>query len=52
MTVASHLRMARLAAILISSPAISRRRFLAFALRDCHATPPNLSKTAPSPAEP
>ena len=33
----------RRAAILISSEAISRRRFLRRALRDCQATPPSLS---------
>ena len=52
MTVGSQVRKARLAAMTISSPAMSLRRCLALALRDCHATPPSLSKTAPSPAEP
>ena len=42
----------RSAAILISSPAISRMRFLTRALRVCQPTPPSLSSWTPASSEP
>jgi hypothetical protein len=39
---------ARIAAVLISSPAISRIRSFIRDLRRCHASPPSRSSVAPS----